>query len=83
MYVDTRELQLNSAFETQILVTTPEVLFDLYMNPALSKTWLPRIQYVIFDEIHCLCDYHWTRPDSHYISISQRFQSVGVQFGPN
>jgi superfamily II RNA helicase len=55
VFTDTRETQLNNPLEAQILVTTPEVLFDLYMNPALSKTWIPRIRYVIFDEIHCQC----------------------------
>ena len=52
---DTRETQLNNPLDTQILVTIPEVLFDLYMNPALAKTWVPKIRYVIFDEIHCTC----------------------------
>ncbi|KAF8315022.1 P-loop containing nucleoside triphosphate hydrolase protein [Clavulina sp. PMI_390] len=54
--VHTREVQLNNALDTQILVTIPEVLFDLYMNPALAKTWLPRIRYVIFDEIHSISE---------------------------
>ena len=50
---DTKETRLNNPLTAQILVTVPEVLYDMYMNPTLIKSFVPRIRWVIFDEIHC------------------------------
>jgi hypothetical protein len=36
-----------------ILVCTPQVLYNLLISPA-SQAWASRLQYVIFDEIHCI-----------------------------
>ncbi len=36
-----------------ILVCTPQILFSLLISPA-SQQWASRLQYVIFDEIHCI-----------------------------
>ncbi|NXE90679.1 DDX60 helicase, partial [Menura novaehollandiae] len=43
----------NDVMNSQILVTVPQCLEILMLSPRCQK-WTKRIQYVIFDEIHCL-----------------------------
>ncbi|XP_069688131.1 probable ATP-dependent RNA helicase DDX60 [Periplaneta americana] len=50
--VFTRDYRTN-ALNSQILVTVPECLELLLLSPR-RHDWVQRLQYVIFDEIHCL-----------------------------
>ncbi|NWW94894.1 DDX60 helicase, partial [Rhynochetos jubatus] len=43
----------NDVMNSQILVTVPQCLEILMLSPRCQK-WAKRIQYVIFDEVHCL-----------------------------
>ncbi|KFP76553.1 putative ATP-dependent RNA helicase DDX60, partial [Acanthisitta chloris] len=43
----------NDVMNSQILVTVPQCLEILMLSPRCQK-WTQRIQYVIFDEVHCL-----------------------------
>ncbi|XP_035746776.1 probable ATP-dependent RNA helicase DDX60 isoform X3 [Egretta garzetta] len=43
----------NDVMNSQILVTVPQCLEILMLSPRCQK-WTKRIQYVIFDEVHCL-----------------------------
>uniref|UniRef100_A0A8B9U4Y1 Helicase ATP-binding domain-containing protein n=1 Tax=Anas zonorhyncha TaxID=75864 RepID=A0A8B9U4Y1_9AVES len=43
----------NDVMNSQILVTVPQCLEILMLSPRCQK-WVKRIQYVIFDEVHCL-----------------------------
>ncbi|NXW54987.1 DDX60 helicase, partial [Eurystomus gularis] len=43
----------NDVLNSQILVTVPQCLEILMLSPRCQK-WTKRIQYVIFDEVHCL-----------------------------
>uniref|UniRef100_A0A663DPU9 DExD/H-box helicase 60 n=1 Tax=Aquila chrysaetos chrysaetos TaxID=223781 RepID=A0A663DPU9_AQUCH len=43
----------NDVMNSQILVTVPQCLEILMLSPR-SQKWTKRIQYVIFDEVHCL-----------------------------
>ncbi|NWR68867.1 DDX60 helicase, partial [Centropus unirufus] len=43
----------NDVMNSQILVTVPQCLEILMLSPR-SQKWTRRIQYVIFDEVHCL-----------------------------
>ncbi|KFQ27307.1 putative ATP-dependent RNA helicase DDX60, partial [Mesitornis unicolor] len=43
----------NDVMNSQILVTVPQCLEILMLSPCCQK-WTKRIQYVIFDEVHCL-----------------------------
>ncbi|NXY40816.1 DDX60 helicase, partial [Ceuthmochares aereus] len=43
----------NDVMNSQILVTVPQCLEILMLSPRAQK-WTKRIQYVIFDEVHCL-----------------------------
>jgi len=35
-------------------ITVPHILQMMLLSPSLSKLWVPRIRYVIFDEIHSI-----------------------------
>ncbi|XP_047114013.1 probable ATP-dependent RNA helicase DDX60 isoform X2 [Schistocerca piceifrons] len=48
----TRDYREN-ALTCQILVTVPECLEILLMSPRMCS-WVKRLRYIIFDEIHCL-----------------------------
>lgn len=48
----TRDYREN-ALTCQILVTVPECLEILLLSPAMCS-WVKRLRYIIFDEIHCL-----------------------------
>ncbi|XP_074003466.1 probable ATP-dependent RNA helicase DDX60 [Numenius arquata] len=43
----------NDVMNSQILVTVPQCLEILMLSPRCQK-WTKRIQYIIFDEVHCL-----------------------------
>ncbi|NXX12960.1 DDX60 helicase, partial [Podargus strigoides] len=43
----------NDVMNSQILVTVPQCLEILMLSPRCQK-WTKQIQYVIFDEVHCL-----------------------------
>ncbi|KFZ51104.1 putative ATP-dependent RNA helicase DDX60, partial [Podiceps cristatus] len=43
----------NDVMNSQILVTVPQCFEILMLSPRCQK-WTKRIQYVIFDEVHCL-----------------------------
>ncbi|KAM6076665.1 putative ATP-dependent RNA helicase DDX60 isoform 2-T2 [Chlamydotis macqueenii] len=43
----------NDVLNSQILVTVPQCLEILMLSPR-CQNWTKRIQYVIFDEVHCL-----------------------------
>ncbi|KAM6072540.1 putative ATP-dependent RNA helicase DDX60 isoform 3-T3 [Theristicus caerulescens] len=43
----------NDVMNSQILVTVPQCLEILMLSPRCQE-WTKRIQYVIFDEVHCL-----------------------------
>ncbi|XP_078288229.1 putative ATP-dependent RNA helicase DDX60 isoform X2 [Rhinoraja longicauda] len=48
----TRDYQ-NNVYNCQILITVPQCLEILMLSPPMQD-WTKRIQYVIFDEVHCL-----------------------------
>eukprot|EP01119_Soliformovum_irregulare_P017406 TRINITY_DN516_c1_g1_i1.p2 TRINITY_DN516_c1_g1~~TRINITY_DN516_c1_g1_i1.p2 ORF type:complete len:1714 (-),score=696.54 TRINITY_DN516_c1_g1_i1:40-5181(-) len=43
-------------FTCRILVTVPECLEVLLTSPTYQETWIKKIQYVIFDEVHSVGD---------------------------
>lgn len=48
-----REYNSNRPLESQILVTLPFIFENLLMS-CMQRSWVKKIEYVIFDEIHCI-----------------------------
>ena len=44
----------HEALNSQILITVPEMLEQLLLNPNHAERWGSNIRYVIFDEVHCI-----------------------------
>lgn len=45
---------MHDVLKCQILVTVPEMLSILLLSPPLARTWVPRLKWIILDEIHSI-----------------------------
>ncbi|KAL4079734.1 hypothetical protein J3A83DRAFT_4155359 [Scleroderma citrinum] len=52
--IHTRDYRIHEPQNCQILVTVPEVLAIMLLSPPLARSWSPRVQYIILDEIHTI-----------------------------
>ncbi|THH31062.1 hypothetical protein EUX98_g3125 [Antrodiella citrinella] len=52
--IHTRDYRINDPSNCQILVTVPEILATLLLSPAMAREWIPRIKWIILDEIHSI-----------------------------
>ncbi|KAG8825176.1 hypothetical protein FRC19_011970 [Serendipita sp. 401] len=52
--IHTADIRMNDPQKCQILVTVPEMLAFMLLQPNLAKAWTPRIKRIILDEIHTL-----------------------------
>ncbi|KAF8671655.1 P-loop containing nucleoside triphosphate hydrolase protein [Rhizoctonia solani] len=52
--IHTRDFRVNDPLRTQILVTVPDILSIMLLSPSLSRIWVPRIKFIILDEIHSI-----------------------------
>ncbi|KAG9000216.1 hypothetical protein FRB94_005612 [Tulasnella sp. JGI-2019a] len=50
----TRDYRINEPQKTQILITVPEMLAIMLLSPTLAKAWVPRLRWIILDEIHSI-----------------------------
>ncbi|KAG8876124.1 hypothetical protein FRB98_007452 [Tulasnella sp. 332] len=50
----TRDYRINEPQKTQILITVPEMLAIMLLSPVLAKSWIPRLRWIILDEIHSI-----------------------------
>ena len=52
--IHTRDYRINNPSGCQILVTVPHILQIMLLAPSNAKSWSPRVNYIIFDEIHSI-----------------------------
>ncbi|GJJ07983.1 hypothetical protein Clacol_002190 [Clathrus columnatus] len=52
--IHTRDHRIHDSSKCQILVTVPDVLTILLLSPPLARIWVPRIKWIILDEIHSI-----------------------------
>ncbi|CAG8903721.1 unnamed protein product [Penicillium egyptiacum] len=52
--IHTRDYRINNPQGCQILITVPQILQIMLLNPAHATAWTPRLRRIIFDEIHCI-----------------------------
>lgn len=52
--IHTRDYRINNPSGCQILVTVPHILQIMLLAPSNAKSWSPRLQNIIFDEIHSI-----------------------------
>ncbi|CAE6441596.1 unnamed protein product [Rhizoctonia solani] len=52
--IHTRDFRVNDPLRTQILVTVPDILSIMLLSPSLSRIWVPRLKFIILDEIHSI-----------------------------
>ncbi|KAG9026325.1 hypothetical protein FRB95_008992 [Tulasnella sp. JGI-2019a] len=50
----TRDYRISEPQKTQILITVPEMLAIMLLSPTLAKAWVPRLRWIILDEIHSI-----------------------------
>ncbi|KAG8926835.1 hypothetical protein FRC01_008315 [Tulasnella sp. 417] len=50
----TRDWRINEPHKCQILVTVPEMLAIMLLSPALAAKWVPRLRWIVLDEIHTI-----------------------------
>ncbi|OQE44432.1 hypothetical protein PENCOP_c002G06207 [Penicillium coprophilum] len=49
-----RDYRINNPQGCQILITVPQILQTMLLNPSNANAWTPRLRRIIFDEIHCI-----------------------------
>ncbi|KAJ5499011.1 Helicase C-terminal [Penicillium expansum] len=52
--IHTRDYRINNPQGCQILITVPQILQIMLLNPSNASAWTPRLRRIIFDEIHCI-----------------------------
>ncbi|KAJ5431201.1 hypothetical protein N7445_008933 [Penicillium cf. griseofulvum] len=52
--IHTRDYRINNPQGCQILITVPQILQTMLLNPSNANAWTPRLRRIIFDEIHCI-----------------------------
>ncbi|OQE32624.1 hypothetical protein PENFLA_c001G10680 [Penicillium flavigenum] len=52
--IHTRDYRINNPQGCQILITVPQILQIMLLNPSNANAWTPRLRRIIFDEIHCI-----------------------------
>lgn len=52
--IHTRDYRINNPTGCQVLVTVPHMLQIMLLAPSNANVWSPRVQRIIFDEIHCI-----------------------------
>ncbi|KAG8944708.1 hypothetical protein FRC04_001607 [Tulasnella sp. 424] len=50
----TRDWRIHEPHKCQILVTVPEMLAIMLLSPALAARWVPRLRWIVLDEIHTI-----------------------------
>ncbi|KAG8906647.1 hypothetical protein FRC01_007935 [Tulasnella sp. 417] len=50
----TRDWRVYEPHRCQILVTVPEILAIMLLSPALATKWVPRLRWIVLDEIHTI-----------------------------
>ncbi|KAG8971374.1 hypothetical protein FRC05_011136 [Tulasnella sp. 425] len=50
----TRDWRVHEPHKCQILVTVPEMLAIMLLSPALAAQWVPRLRWIVLDEIHSI-----------------------------
>ncbi|KAG9050595.1 hypothetical protein FS837_004120 [Tulasnella sp. UAMH 9824] len=50
----TRDWRVHEPHKCQILVTVPEMLAIMLLSPVLAATWVPRLRWIVLDEIHSI-----------------------------
>ncbi|KAI8808534.1 hypothetical protein BJ742DRAFT_677787 [Cladochytrium replicatum] len=66
------------AMSSQILVTVPQMLEILLLSPEHSQQWAPRIDWIVFDEIHCMGEMSQGPVWEHLMMISARIPIVAL-----
>ncbi|KIO24164.1 hypothetical protein M407DRAFT_213307 [Tulasnella calospora MUT 4182] len=49
-----RDWRVHEPHKCQILVTVPEMLAIMLLSPVLAAQWLPRLRWIVLDEIHSI-----------------------------
>ncbi|KAG8924160.1 hypothetical protein FRC01_011870 [Tulasnella sp. 417] len=49
-----RDWRVHQPQKCQILVTVPEMLAIMLLSPVLASQWLPRLRWIVLDEIHSI-----------------------------
>ncbi|KAG8926836.1 hypothetical protein FRC01_008316 [Tulasnella sp. 417] len=49
-----RDWRVHKPHKCQILVTVPEMLAIMLLSPVLAAEWLPRLRWIVLDEIHSI-----------------------------
>ncbi|KAG8897798.1 hypothetical protein FRC00_003791, partial [Tulasnella sp. 408] len=50
----TRDWRVYEPHKCQILVTVPEMLAIMLLSPVLAEKWVPRLRWIVLDEIHTI-----------------------------
>ncbi|KAG8944709.1 hypothetical protein FRC04_001608 [Tulasnella sp. 424] len=50
----TRDWRIHEPNKCQILVTVPEMLAIMLLSPVLAARWIPRLRWIVLDEIHTI-----------------------------
>ncbi|CAE6496597.1 unnamed protein product [Rhizoctonia solani] len=68
--IHTRDFRVNDPLRTQILVTVPDILSIMLLSPSLSRVWVPRLKFIILDEIHSIGQLEGGQVWEHIILLS-------------
>ncbi|CAE6339059.1 unnamed protein product [Rhizoctonia solani] len=68
--IHTRDFRVHDPLRTQILVTVPDILSIMLLSPSLSRIWVPRLKYIILDEIHSIGQLEGGQVWEHIILLS-------------
>ncbi|KIO24167.1 hypothetical protein M407DRAFT_213317 [Tulasnella calospora MUT 4182] len=49
-----RDWRTHEPHKCQILVTMPEILAIMLLSPVLAEKWVPRLRWIVLDEIHTI-----------------------------
>ncbi|KAI9136750.1 hypothetical protein BKA69DRAFT_1128834 [Paraphysoderma sedebokerense] len=77
----TRDFRINNPLKCQVLITVPEMLEIMLLQSDVVSKWVPKLQRVIFDEVHTVAEINRGNVYDRIILIAHWLESISDAHG--